>query len=297
MWAVRYHNSAFEAIWTPPGPKNASILLNGRGNITLVNNSIPAIDPPDPYTIHFDPPSGSRIKRYLLRLINTSFDSTFVFSIDNHTIQIIGADFVPIHPYKNTSVLVGIGQRYHVIVEATDPLNGKGGDGNYWIRTWKANCFRFQQKNFNRSYETTGILTYRQSAARPKTYPWPPSNVSLACSDETFTSLKPIVPWTVPPVPANDKANYVGEIFDVQGFNKVPSIFPLASFSVGRTGGTYQPMQVDYSNPTFFKLNYTGAWNPPAVIIPENYKSTDWVSLPLEKNCCDGALDIEIPCL
>ena len=48
-------------------------------------------------------------KKYLLRLINTSVDTTFIFSIDNHTMQVVGSDFVPIHPYMKNHVLVGIG--------------------------------------------------------------------------------------------------------------------------------------------------------------------------------------------
>lgn len=49
-------------------------------------------------------------KRYLLRLINTSVDTTFVFSIDNHWLEVISADFVPIHPYKVDHIVIGIGR-------------------------------------------------------------------------------------------------------------------------------------------------------------------------------------------
>ena len=49
-------------------------------------------------------------KKYLLRLINTSVDSTFVFAIDNHDITVMSSDFVPIVPYKTDSVLIGIGK-------------------------------------------------------------------------------------------------------------------------------------------------------------------------------------------
>ncbi|KAI9770556.1 MAG: hypothetical protein M1840_003146 [Geoglossum simile] len=112
------HNSAFEAIQTKL--ENPSILLNGTGNVTRYNNNVPApLRIPAPYTIHFDRPKKGVAKRYLLRIINTSFDSTFVFSIDNHILEIVESDFVPIHPYRNTSVLIGIGQRYHVIVRRT----------------------------------------------------------------------------------------------------------------------------------------------------------------------------------
>ena len=48
-------------------------------------------------------------RRYLLRLINTSIETAFVFAIDNHKIQVVGADFVPIMPYMTDHVVVGIG--------------------------------------------------------------------------------------------------------------------------------------------------------------------------------------------
>ena len=57
-------------------------------------------------------------KKYLLRIINTSFETTFIFSIDNHRLTVVGADFVPINNYSTTNIFVGIGQRYEVIVEA-----------------------------------------------------------------------------------------------------------------------------------------------------------------------------------
>lgn len=132
------HNTAFDAVTV--GLKATDILLNGRGNITNYNNAIAnttAVQ--DPYNITFAKPGkGQSNKKYHLRIINTSFLRTFVFSIDNHKLQIFGADFVPIQPYSKTSLLIGVGQRYDVIVEA-DPLVYKGTsplptDGNHWIR-------------------------------------------------------------------------------------------------------------------------------------------------------------------
>lgn len=174
-------------------------------------------------------------------------------------------------------------------MEANDP--DRKANGNYWIRTWKASCFGFPgQYPIRDGYERTGIVRYGDSKRDPRTEAWPRSKVSLACSDETYTSLKPIfkwnINWTSDSAPANDKVNKIGEVFDVQGFNRQPNLFPLASFALGRSGGGYVPMQIDYSNPTFFKLNYTGSWNPPAVIIPENYSSTDRVSFESERRKC-----------
>ena len=257
------HNSAFQGFLKDP-----SILLNGIGNVTRFNNSVPATLPvPSPYTLTFDRPVKGRAKRYLLRLINTSFESTFIFSIDNHWLQIVGSDFVPLTPYKNTSVLVGIGQRYHVIVEAKDPL---ASDGNYWIRTWRAPCFLFPDGS--PGYETTGILRYGNSKALPTTKEW---DVSHDCSDETYSSLKPIVPWTVGK-PSNDPSGSIGENFTVQFKPKQDTIFPLAKFSMG--GEDFNPIRIDYGDPTFLNLNYTGKWNPLWVVFPETYTDKDWVS-------------------
>ncbi len=280
------HNSAFDAVWKAPSPtalQFPSILLNGRGNITRYNPGVIApLDIPDPYSITFDPTTKAGAKRYLLRIINTSFDHTFVFSIDNHLLHIVGADFVPIHPYVNTSVLVGIGQRYHVIVEADQksnlPYNPIAGDGNYWIRTERADCFG--SKSTSPNYMETGILRYNSSSkADPNTTRWGPNpygNISLRCSDETYSSLRPILPWAVGPS-ANAPPDGIGETFTVQA-KKDPHIYPLAVFSMG--GDDFNPLFTDYNEPTFFKLNYTGKWDPLSVVLVENYTSTDWVSLP-----------------
>ena len=59
--------------------------------------------------------------RYLIQLINTAVDSHFKFSIDNHTMQIMVTDFVPIVPLELTFVSIGMGQHYDVIVEMNAP--------------------------------------------------------------------------------------------------------------------------------------------------------------------------------
>lgn len=45
-----------------------------------------------------------------MRLINTSTDTTFVFSIDKHNFTVIGADLVPLEPYDTSHILIGIGK-------------------------------------------------------------------------------------------------------------------------------------------------------------------------------------------
>ena len=153
-----------------------------------------------------------------------------------------------------------------MIVEATNPLPNPG---NYWIRTWRASCFRFTPGD--PGYETTGIVRYGNSQALPTTSAW---NVSQACSDETYTSLKPIVPWTVGKA-INDPSGHIGENLTVQLKTANDYFFPLAVFSIG--GDNFNPLQIDYGNPTFLNLNFTGKWNPLWVVYPENYTDTDWV--------------------
>ena len=268
-----------------PGLIKPSILLNGHGNITRMNNTWkpdPGLNVSLPYTIHFNESfvpaigGGTRKKRYLMRIINTAFDSTFVFSIDNHMLQVVGADFVPIHSYKNESILVGIGQRYHVIVEANDTIRET--NGNYWIRTFKANCFGFKQEKASKDYERTGILRYNEkSTADPISARW--DNIPTRCSDEEYKNLVPIRKWTVGTAANLKPGEYVGQNFSVTAGAAAGTMFPFAIFSMGGddTPDEFLPLRVDYANPTFLNLNNTGRWNPQWVVVPENYKNNDWV--------------------
>lgn len=269
------HNSAFEAIHTYD-LGNPSILLNGRGNVTRFSKVEAKLPVPQPYTIVFEKETKPRPKRYLLRLINTSFETTFVFSIDNHVLTIIGADFVPIHSYSNTSVLVGIGQRYHVVVEANPIAAGNQQvplDGNFWIRTYIADCGgSFISRPDPGSYEKTGILRYDSSStAEPSSEPW--KDISMACSDETYSSLKPVVEWQVG-VPAN---GHTGEEHDVMVAPEERP-YPLAGFALNPPLSVSTPLRIDYGDPTFLHLNNTRRWSSNWVIVPEDFKKDDWVS-------------------
>ena len=128
-----------------------------------------------------------------MRLINTSVDTAFIFAIDNHKITVVGADFVPIKPYVTDHVVVGIGQRYHVIVEAHAKENSAG--DNYWIRTIPAEgCGRFN--NGLKPDEKTGIVRYKHNINTddPVTEK---GSYSLKCRDEAAENLVPILNWTV----------------------------------------------------------------------------------------------------
>ena len=269
------HNSAFTAVHTKNlGHKD--ILLNGKGNVTNFNNQTNATtDIAHPYHITFEKPQfGKPIKKYLLRIINTSFDTTFIFSIDHHKLRIVSADFVPIHSYSNTSVLVGIGQRYNVIVEANPIAYGGSGlpkdDLNFWMRTYIALC------NLNTEgtehYERTGILRYdATSDANPTTEPW--AGIAKSCSDESYVDLHPILPWQV----ANPANGPQGEVFDMWLNTSAPRPYPLAIWTMD-TPNLWTPMRVDYADPTFLHLDHKGDWPAAWRMVPEDYTKKDWVS-------------------
>ncbi len=105
------HRSAFQDWAYSPisggPPPMTNILLNGKGRYNYVDPKHPdlPIGQPERYSKVF-----TKGRRYLLRLINTSLDTTFIFSIDGHNVTVIGADFVPIEPYNTSSVLIAIGQ-------------------------------------------------------------------------------------------------------------------------------------------------------------------------------------------
>ena len=166
-------------------------------------------------------------KRYLIRLINASTASSLIFSIDNHWLEIVTADFVPIHPFKNESIQLAIGehwdpfesiswfflgQRYTVIVEAK-PSAPVQADGNYWIRTLLGNgCGAFSNPYDNR----TGIIRYD-----PKSVTSPNStlaNINQTCADAPLKSLVPVVPWAVDTHAVNNvnKDTYEADLDTVQ---------------------------------------------------------------------------------
>lgn len=256
--------------------------MNGIGDVTQFGSQKNTSPVPEPYTLVFEK-TTPRPKRYLLRLINTSIGSTFVFSIDNHLLSIVSADFVPIYPYLNTSILIGIGQRYNVIVEANPRANGPAqtvqDDGNYWIRTWLAeNCGPGVAPTPSDSYMKTGILRYdKSSKAKPQSSPW--NDISKACSDETYTSLRPVVPWIVgDPINKVTRAPYVQNVSVVAGKGG----FPKASLAFRNSTAddlSFTPLQVNFSNPIFLNLDSTKPWDALWEVYPEGRTNhTDWVN-------------------
>lgn len=329
-----FHNSAYAVIHDEV-PGYPTVLLNGTGNIANYeyyesNKGYKASKPlevklpiPETYRIHFDtyrpnPPKWKQPtpKRYMLRLINSAFETGFIFSIDHHMLEVVSADFVPIKPYNTTHLHIGIGQRYNVIVTAKpeDYPDGTvaGQRKLFWIRTTSMKCFNLDMPN-RLDYDRTGILSYYdEHGYDPKTDPtskrWPQIEGDTGCRDEDVANLEPILKWKVGP-PANaDKASRhtddvaeiedkgdktPGERFDIVGtfmWNKGDTFkpkfnpdFPAAKFSFERTTSyknTFEPMQIDYDQPIFLQLGRKGGWptNWAVVNETEGINETSWVS-------------------
>lgn len=144
---------------------------------------------------------------YLLRVVNAAIDTHFDFSIDNHTLQVchfirvtvmktyklilyisqvIASDFVPIVPYTTTSISIGMGQRYDVIVTA----NQASIASDFWLR---AIPDTFCSTNYNPDL-IKGIIHYDDSTATPTTTAY--TITENDCLGEPSASIVPFVALT-----------------------------------------------------------------------------------------------------
>ncbi|EJP62796.1 laccase 2 [Beauveria bassiana ARSEF 2860] len=203
------HVSPFAMWWyarVPSGPPSLSnSLINGK-------NIFRCTDPLDKNCLgtgersewHFE-----KGKRYRMRLVNTGLYSNFRFAIDGHNLTVIANDFVPIEPYTTDNVIISMGQRYDVIVEANAP------EDNYWLRAiWQTSCCPNDYAN-----DTLGIIRYDpQSTALPNTT-HPALHYPDNCDDEPAEKLVPHVKVDAGPPARTDVFNLYRHTYDMpRGF-------------------------------------------------------------------------------
>jgi FtsP/CotA-like multicopper oxidase with cupredoxin domain len=158
--------------------------------------------------------------KYRMRIINTAVDAHFRFSIDGHTLQVIGMDLVPIVPYNTSSILVSIGQRYDIIVNANATAN------NYWLRaTWQTSC-----SNNKNAANSLGIIRYDSSSSADPTSTSTVASLASNCNDEALTSLVPYVGLNVG----------ADDVRDVVNVALSGNLWTINSTS----------LEIDWSNPT-----------------------------------------------
>ncbi|KAI1426996.1 putative extracellular dihydrogeodin oxidase/laccase [Xylaria sp. FL1777] len=120
---------------------------------------------------------------YLLRVVNAAADTHFKFTIDNHTMQVIAMDFVPIVPYTTDVLAIAMGQRYDVIVTANATAD------DYWMRAIaQTTC-----SNNDNPDNIKGIIRYDStSTADPTSSAWDAASAD-DCDDEDLSTLVPYV--------------------------------------------------------------------------------------------------------
>lgn len=168
--AARY--LAASSPWEPSEagvePLSDNLLLNGRGrfdcsvasstfNSTSRQKNAPGCDGGEVYSTTIKPGTTMR-----LRLINHSSYLSYWFSIDGHPLTIVEIDGVEVEPIVSQGVHVNIGQRYSVIIKATEKV------GDYSIRSaLEKECF-LPYSTYTSSglesigYQARGILRYER---------------------------------------------------------------------------------------------------------------------------------------
>ncbi|RHZ74853.1 hypothetical protein Glove_219g146 [Diversispora epigaea] len=131
-------------------------------------------------------------KKYRFRIINTSANAGFAFSIDNHPLKVIEVEGTPVKNV-NASVVnvlpIHIAQRYSVIITADKPC------ANYYIRANNIqDCLRTDNTTINynpdRNLNAVGILHYSCAGSnKPKSTPYP-TNIT-DCFDINDDVIRP----------------------------------------------------------------------------------------------------------
>jgi FtsP/CotA-like multicopper oxidase with cupredoxin domain len=113
-----------------------------------------------------------------IRLVMRASDTHFKFMIDYYNMIVIAMDLIPIVPYTNTVLSLGIRERYDIIVNASES------SGNYWIRTIpQVKC-----SDSDNADNIKGIFMYDLTNTEPETLAYSYTN---SCDDEDISNLAP----------------------------------------------------------------------------------------------------------
>jgi hypothetical protein len=178
------HKTIFENWQTTKsgfGPEMSNVLLNFQNVYDCTDSTDPAcLGTGTRFEVNF-----VKGTKYKIRLLNTAVDGWFQFSMDNHTFQVIATDLVPIVPFYTDSLMITVGQRYDIIVEANAT------EGDYWMRAgWQNTCAT------NYAYDNgLGIIRYNNSSTAEPTSVSP--GFADSCADADYSLFTPYVPITV----------------------------------------------------------------------------------------------------
>lgn len=123
---------------------------------------------------------------YRIRLVNGAIDTHWKFSIDNHTLQVIAMDLVPIKPFTTDVLSIGIGERYDIIVDTTGMSDIAE---NFWMRAIPQAACSSNDNGDN----IKGIISYG-TVGTPTTTGY---TYTDSCADMDSTDLVPYLSKTV----------------------------------------------------------------------------------------------------
>ncbi|KAK3688141.1 Cupredoxin [Podospora appendiculata] len=253
-----YHESAFALAGTATTqtlgipPVAVSGLINGKNTNLTTGGSR--------YQMTF-----TKGKKHLIRLINTGSEVIFRFAIDKHTLTVVAVDLVPINPYVTDTILIAVGQRYDVIVEADQDI------GNYWARgVPMMSCFAVNLMAF----DIRAVVRYDASSTADPTVNQSIPYVMLdVCQDESLSNLVPYISHSVGPSAVS------------KDFNAV--LLPSSNdnyYLRWQVGGS-QPYRPLKSNPVIKQIFANSTANITTDLIPIDLTSlqgTNWVYIVVE---------------
>jgi len=158
-------------------------------------------------------------KRYRFRLVGISCDPNFMFSIDGHNLTVIEADGELTEPLLVDSIQVFAGQRYSVIMNATQPV------GHYWIRALPNTPNATFSGGLN-----SAILRYSGAPSED-----PTTNNSTAVMPLLEQNLHALIHPGAPGIPEYGKAdinilisvNNIGGVYYMNGVRYRPPTVPV----------------------------------------------------------------------
>jgi len=109
-----HHRSQVRLLISVPFAKILPKNKNNRCNISRGSNEVISVE------------AG---KTYRLRIINVAALSYLNFGVEGHSLTIVEADGTFVDPYKVDFLEINAGQRYSVLLTASQP------PANYWINT------------------------------------------------------------------------------------------------------------------------------------------------------------------
>lgn len=167
-------------------------------------------------------------KKHLVRFVNTGINNYLHVGLDGHSMTVVSADFNPIKPYKTSSIVLGVGQRYDVIIEANQKV------GNYWLRIGTGNAGNPRGCDGPNAMEGKVKAIFRYKGAKA-VEPTTTGTLPSGCYDEPG----PIVPIVTKNIP-----NGIPKDFEV-GFTPADASGNIVQWLVNSSA-----IHIDWEKPT-----------------------------------------------